>query len=109
MLSDESVWDDDDVTAPDGPFRHSALWVLSRKCSTCIFRPGNQMQLGPGRVQQMVDDCLTEDTVIPCHSTLDGPRSICRGLYDAHRRDIVVLRLAAAMDIVKFDDPPKGH
>lgn len=101
------VCDDDEEPTPIGPFRDGQLWVLSRKCSTCIFRPGNLMHLRAGRVDGMVQDCLDEDTVIPCHQTLDGPRSICRGLYDKHRRDITVMRMAAAMKVFAFDDPPE--
>jgi hypothetical protein len=99
--------DDDDEPAPHGPFRDGNLYVLTEKCSTCIFRPGNLMHLREGRLEQMVKTCLDADTVIPCHQTLDGPRSICRGLYDVHRRDITVMRMAAALNVFAYDEPPE--
>jgi hypothetical protein len=97
---------DDPHVAPHGPFRDGRVWVLSEKCATCIFRPGNRMHLAPGRVRQMVAACIEQDTVISCHETYDGARSVCRGLYDVHRRDITIMRMAAAFDILSFDPPP---
>lgn len=91
----------------DGPFRDGRIYVLDRKCSTCIFRPGNLMHLEPGRVDQMVEACIENQSVIPCHKTLDGPRSICRGYWDVHRDEIWPLRLAHAMDLVSYDSPPE--
>lgn len=93
----------------DGPWRDDKVWVLTRKCGTCIFRPGNQMHLRDGRVDAMVADCIADNRVIPCHQTLDGPRSVCRGLFDVHRDDIMILRLAQAMKVLAFDDPPEEH
>lgn len=93
----------------DGPFRDGLIWVLNRKCTTCLFRPGNKMDLNAGVVADIVKDCIKEDRVIPCHRTLNGPRSICRGLWDLHRNDIYSLRLAQAMGVIEFDDPPEGH
>lgn len=92
-----------------GPFRDRKLWVMSSKCSTCIFRPGNLMHLREGLVDGMVKDCITENTVIPCHQTLDGERSICRGLWDKHKRDVGLLQIAERLDIVAFDDRPEEH
>lgn len=99
-----------DTEAPaDGPFRDGKLYVLSEKCSTCIFRPGNLMHLRDGTVEEMVQGCLDDDTVISCHQTLDGPRSVCRGFWDTEKTNIVILRAAQAFGIVAFDDPPAEH
>lgn len=97
------------MSKPDGPWRGGKLWVLTRKCATCIFRPGNLMQLAPGRVDEMVAGCKQTNSVIPCHSTLDGPRSICRGLFDAHYRDIGILQIADRLGVLAYTDPPEGH
>jgi hypothetical protein len=99
--------DQDDEPPPNGPFRDGKLWVLDGKCPTCVFRPGNKMYLREGRLDQMVATCIDDNTVIPCHETLDGPRSVCRGLYDVHRQEIVILRMAAAFGIFAFDPPPE--
>ena len=95
--------------AAEGPWRDGRLWVLDRKCGTCIFRPGNPMHLRPGRVEGMVAECIEQDTVISCHKTLHGPKSICRGVYDVHRGDIVVLRLAVALNVIAFDELTEEH
>lgn len=99
----------DHAQSPNGPFRDGKVWVLSEKCSTCIFRPGNKMHLRPGLRDNMVQSCIDDNTVIPCHETLDGPRSVCRGLWDTHRADIMILRLGRAMDIIEFDELPEEH
>lgn len=93
----------------NGPWREDKLWVLDAKCTTCIFRPGNKMHLREDRVATMVAACIAENTIIPCHQTLDGPRSVCRGLWDVHRDEIPILRLAEAMDVLAFDSPPQEH
>ncbi len=103
---DNLVWPDEDEPPPNGPWRDGALWVLDGKCKTCIFRPGNLMKLAPGRVESMVEACVRENTIIPCHKTLDGPRSVCRGLYDVHYGKIAVLQVADRLGLIKFDSPP---
>lgn len=112
-LSSEGVYavmdEDGELRVPDGPWRDNKLWVLTRKCSTCIFRPGNLMRLAEGRVDDMVAECIIEGTVIPCHQTLDGPRSICRGLVDKHYRDIGILQVADRLGALAYDDPPEDH
>jgi hypothetical protein len=64
--------------------------LLTEKCSTCIFRPGNLMHLRPGRVKDMVETTLRGGGTITCHETLpygehpDYGEAICRGFYDAY-------------------------
>jgi hypothetical protein len=61
--------------------------VRRRQCATCIFRPGNLMNLEPGRVEQMIADAVAEQSCIPCHHHLyaDQPvEPVCRGFYDRH-------------------------
>lgn len=75
--------------------------VMQAQCSTCIFRPGNLMQLQEGRVEQMVSECLEMQGVIPCHKTLQGDvQAICRGFFDRYAREIWMLRLAIAMNAI---------
>jgi len=94
------------------PFRDNRVHVLSEKCSTCIFRPGNQMHLTPGRVREMVDASLEQDAGITCHQTLsyggyDVPgEAVCRGFFDAHGERISGLRLAVGLGIVVEQEPP---
>lgn len=85
-----------------GPWRDGKVHVLAVKCSTCIFRPGNLMHLRPGRRDSMVQECIDQNSAIPCHETLDDKRAICRGFYDVHAPDIFVLRMARGMDVIEF-------
>lgn len=85
-----------------GPWRNGKVHVLDEKCATCIFRPGNLMHLREGTVESMVQQCRDNESAIPCHKTLDGPKAICRGFYDVHHSEILTLRLAQAMDVLVF-------
>lgn len=76
-------------------YRDGFVHVQREECSTCIFRPGNLMELRAGRVRSMVDDARAADAAIVCHKTLDGDRAICRGFFD--RYPTFPLRLAVAM------------
>lgn len=90
-----------------GPFRDGKVHVLSAKCATCIFRPGNLMHLREGALELMVEECKEKNLTVPCHDTIiDGPKAICRGFYDVHRQDVLPLRLAEALEVVVFEEPP---
>jgi len=90
-------------------YRDGKVHVCESMCSTCIFRKGNKMQLRPGRVRQMVDDCKRHETAIVCHSTYDGEHAICYGFWKRWRNDIVPLRLAQLMGIVVYLKPRERH
>jgi hypothetical protein len=104
--ADPEVCEADHFRPANGPYRDGRVWVLTDKCLTCIFRPGNLMHLHPGDRDAMVAKCVRQQAPIPCHKTLDGPRSVCRGFYDVHRQDIIPLVLAEAMGLIEFDEPP---
>lgn len=83
---------------PDG------VRVCATRCKTCIFRPGNLMQLRSGRVKDMVDSALSADGAgsIVCHDTLDLPaQAICRGFWDGYRDQVQLLQLADRLGHVK--------
>jgi len=85
-------------------FRDGKVHVCAEKCSTCIFRPGNLMSLGPGRVKDMVDACLADPDGagnIPCHQTLGGDQAICRGFYDGYADRSLLFRMAAALGAIE--------
>jgi hypothetical protein len=86
--------------------REDGVHVLSEKCSTCIFRPGNQMSLQKGRVRGMVDGAVADESCIPCHKTIyeeDVQPAICRGFWDAHRHRVGTLQVAERLDMVVYD------
>lgn len=90
------------------PGGDARLNILAEKCATCIFRPGNPMHLGPGRVRDMVAACVRNQTHIICHDTLqDGvDGAICRGFYDAHGGVSQLVRVAERMRAIRFVAPP---
>ncbi len=88
-------------------YRDGKIHVCARMCSTCIFRPGNLLDLPESRVPQMVADATANDGCIPCHHTTYGQaesgEAVCRGFYERHPTP--TLRLAAAMRVIQFQEP----
>jgi hypothetical protein len=81
------------------------VWVRRRQCKTCIFRPGNLMQLEPGRVEQMIADATRDESCIPCHHHLHEGAAIepvCAGF--ARKHPTLPIRLAEAMDVIGWVD-----
>jgi hypothetical protein len=90
-----------------GPFRDGRVHVLTARCATCIFRPGNLMHLGLGRVESMVAEALREEAAITCHSTLyrdDVQPAVCAGF--ASRYSTLPLRLAELLGCLVKDPVP---
>jgi len=79
-------------------FRNGRVHVCREMCSTCIFRPGNLMDLNPGRVQGMIRDSVRKQSAIICHQTLDGDEAVCRGFYDQHKTQ--PLQIAERLELV---------
>jgi hypothetical protein len=46
------------------------LRIKRERCSTCIFRPGNLMELREGRLQDMTDATDATDSNVICHQTI---------------------------------------
>lgn len=97
--------------------------VLKEQCATCIFRPGNLMGLRKGRVKSMVDACITQDSYIPCHETMeyedkdadeyDDPGAlitidspVCRGFYDKYPGVGQVIRISERLGMLEEVDTP---
>jgi hypothetical protein len=86
-------------------FVNGRVHVRRTQCKTCIFRPGNLMNLVPGRVEQMVADATAADGCIPCHHHLhnDEPvEPVCRGFYDRHATTL--LQIAERLDFIEWVD-----
>jgi hypothetical protein len=84
-------------------YRDGKVYVCAKECATCIFRPGNLMQLRAGRVRQMVDDAKADESTIVCHKTLTGDNAVCRGFYD--RYPTQPLQIAERLGLVCEIDP----
>ena len=67
------------------PFRDGKVHVCREMCKTCVFRPGNLMDLVPGRLEQMIEGAVRNESSIICHATLTGDRAVCRGFFDRHK------------------------
>lgn len=80
---------------------------MEEMCENCIFRPGNAMNLEPGRVLGMVTEATKNETAIVCHKTLspiDGEKrnAVCRGFFDLHQT--LPIKIAISMNSVEFVD-----
>jgi hypothetical protein len=87
-------------------FVDGIVYVRKTRCETCIFRPGNLMDLEPGRVEGMIADADAAESAIPCHKHLYENADIepvCKGYFD--RKSSATLRLAEAVGIVERIDP----
>jgi hypothetical protein len=81
-------------------YRDGRVHVCAELCSTCVFRPGNRMQLRSGRVRQMVDEAREHDSAIICHKTLDGDNAVCRGFFE--RWPTTPLQLAERLGLITW-------
>lgn len=92
-----------------GPFRGGRVHVLAGKCSTCVFWPGNRMQLAEGRLRDLVQANIEADAALTCHKTLDewpgdAPPAVCRGFFDAY--ETTPLQLAKRLGMIVWDEVP---
>lgn len=72
--------------------------LLAERCSSCVFRPGNFMHLGPGRLAALVQHNLDAGAALICHQTLsygshpEVGEAVRRGFYDAYGDDVNSIR-----------------
>ena len=101
MDEDENEYE----SKPRNVYRDGKVHVMDDLCATCVFRPGNKMHLMPGRLKDMVDTSLENQSTIVCHDTLadDRDSASCRGFFDRYGGRVFPLRLAKAMDAIEYD------
>lgn len=86
--------------------------LLTQSCTTCVFHPGNPMNLAPGRLKKLIDHNRSIGAGLTCHQTLSysetgADRAFCRGFYDAYP-DTQVFQIAERlMGGFTPVDPPK--
>ncbi|WP_233624636.1 hypothetical protein [Actinoplanes sp. ATCC 53533] len=106
-------YDDPDDTGSDLSVGDPVLGksrMLSRQCATCIFRPGNLMNLREGRLRDLIAETRAAQSFIVCHSTLPHFRypqtqpAICRGFADRYSTQAlqVIERMWGFVEV----DPP---
>jgi len=83
-------------------FRNGKVHIQKQMCDTCIFRPGNLMRLQPGTVEELVAGSVKNNAAIPCHQTLGGGNSVCRGFFDRHKTG--PLQIAERLGIIEVGD-----
>lgn len=91
----------------------AAPMVAAARCSTCVFRPGNALDLHPGRLAQVIADNRARGTVLPCHLTTHGQwpePAMCRGYWDTYGAEAgtvqMVYRLGGHFRAVDVDGAP---
>jgi hypothetical protein len=85
--------------------------VCEDLCATCVFRPGNLMNLEPGRVAGMVRDAVAGEGHITCHKTLGTAEpAICAGFArhpQGRARSLALRMIRAGIARIKWITPPK--
>jgi hypothetical protein len=85
-------------------YSEGKVHVMAEKCDTCIFRPGNQMRLNPGRVKEMVTASIEGGGGITCHKTIHGQaeqEATCRGFFDACKDQVPAFDLAERIGVIE--------
>lgn len=87
-----------------GPSRDGGVWVNREQCGTCIFRPGNLMDLKPGVVAAMKKAADERGTCIVCHEGMNGPHAaVCAGYFEHHKSHL--LQIAERIGVLRFQVP----
>jgi hypothetical protein len=87
--------------------------LLSRRCDTCILRPGDLMHLGTDRLRHFLNQVRSADSFVICHQTLPGMcddttlPAICRGFFDRYRT--TGIDLAASWGFQEVPPPDATH
>jgi hypothetical protein len=94
-----------DVLTDDNKVR-----VLSRRCSTCIFR--RDQPFGEARAVEVIEANIAAGALLTCHSTLPyGPHpdfgpAVCAGFWTEHAPSTAAGRMAAGvLGIVRITPP----
>jgi hypothetical protein len=81
-------------------FDGQQVHVRRLMCDTCIFRPGNLMNLEPGRVEEMVAGAA-DNGCIPCHEHLGSDTEpVCAGYFKRHQNQI--LQIAERLKVIQW-------
>lgn len=101
--------EDDDEAGPPPVVGATGIRVHREMCSTCIFRPGNLMNLNPGRLKDMVETVRESDTFVVCHQTLsDAEGVVCKGSWD--KIETSPVQIATRLGFIDWVVPrPKGE
>jgi hypothetical protein len=110
LLDEDEEEEDPDGNGPDynPPFVDGAgVHVMRERCSTCIFRPGNLMNLHEGRLADLTAETDRHDSNVICHQWLGRGfpvGALCRGSVD--RRAGQMVRIGERFGPLVLDDAP---
>jgi hypothetical protein len=97
--------DPSDVIGDDGHVR-----VLSRSCSTCLFRHNHPF--GEERATEVIETNVARGALLTCHATLPyGPHpdfgpAVCAGFWAKHAMSTAAGRIARFMLGITRINPP---
>ncbi|MFJ4276264.1 hypothetical protein ACIP29_37625 [Streptomyces coelicoflavus] len=113
METDDLSENDAPACVPVADEATGEIRLLSERCSTCIFRPGNPFRTTmPERIRSMVADAVVDEGHVTCHSTLPGSApaaaepAICRGFADTYGDRSLALRFGDALRLIREVPPP---
>lgn len=92
-------------TAGKPVYSDGKVHVMAQMCSTCVFRPGNLMNLMPGRLKAMVTESIAEGGGITCHKTILGQaeqEATCRGFFDKYGERVQALQVADRIGVIEY-------
>lgn len=84
----------------------SKLQICKQSCNQCLFT-ANKI-VSEDRAAEVVEQSLASDTYFECHKgTIAGLKLVCRGFWNKHKKDTLLLRLANLFGHYEFVEIPK--
>lgn len=107
------AWNEGTSTSPSTGPSDGRPQLLSEKCKTCLYRPGNPANVRPGRVADITAKAIAGGGGLTCHSTLapglgNAARALCRGFYDAYGYLTNLIRINERLGGYAEVAPPDG-
>lgn len=86
-------------------YRDGKVHVMADHCPTCIYGPNSPVSTE--RVRGMLDYCVRDNRITPCHEWMDTKTpAICHGLYATGR--VGMLQIAERMGAIVLDEMGAG-
>jgi hypothetical protein len=89
--------------------------LLSGQCATCVLLPGNQADIRPGRLRELIEgNTGPSATGLICHETIDYGDSqpglqpaLCRGFYEKFGHLANYIRISERLGGFTEISPPR--
>lgn len=88
------------------PIKNSAVFeVVSHRCDECLFTANRVV--AEDRKDEIIDIALSKNSYFTCHQAqIVGRDLCCKGFFDEHQNDTLVIRLAKDLNLLHFVDLP---